>query len=575
MKFILGLILSIVGGYLYLYFLQDITIPSLDKELSHLVVLSGVFLGCFIIYYLIDKIIESKFLKQLDILNQEITMAEKENSFDESKITDKKLKHIAFIINSLLVNYKNIESKLKKELLVKDEDLEMLEDMLDYTDGVLLARVSESNKLIKGNKSFFKFFNIENEVKFNLQYKSVTEIFDDEISLSESNNNEVNIKGYHFLLDIVKIPKRMEFIFALRDVSIIHNKLIQTENKLYYANKNLFTIHKLNPKMETLLIKILNFENYVELLPEDILELFEENFVNRIKELGYNEVFKVDANIYAVYDLKVDFNKYKKTLEDSLLIEFSGGNFEANPRVILASGVNFSQAYQQIMISAKTMISKIKDENKYEFEDIKDVNKSIINKNVKLGLKKIKGLKNHCFIYPIITSMSNSNYNISLKIARELNIYLPAVKSAILNNLATIRDLTIIIDINTDELLSTTLLIDLLSAIKREGLDVVFNVDITSKYDVVYPILRQIKAYAKLSIKNGGRGFLSFKDIYALKIDFIEVSEDISSLVKSQPEWKFLLDSMKMLVAPQNTKLIAHNYNDEKVFEIDDNMQII
>jgi len=574
MKFILGVILSIIGGYLYLYFLQDITIPSLDKELSHLVVLSGVFLVCFIVYYFIDKIIESKFLEQLNILNQEIKNIEKENKFDESKITNKNLKNIAFIVNSLLIKYKKLENELKQNIYLREEKLKILEDMVNV-DGVLFAIVTESSKLIKGNKAFFKFLNIKNEVKFNLQYKSILEIFDEDMVLSECHNQEVNIKGCHFLMDVIKIPKKMEFIIVLRDVSIVYNKLKEIEHKLYYVNKDLYTCYKLNPKMEILLIKVLNFENYVELLPEDILGLFEETFVNRIKELGYNEVFKVDANIYAVYDLNVDFNKYKKVLEDNLFVEFSGGKFEANPRVVLASGVNFSQAYQQIMISSKTMISKVKNENIYEFEDIKDVNSAVVNENIKLGIRKIKGLENHFYIYPIITSMSNSDYNISLNIARELNIYLPAVKSAILNNLTTIRNNTVIIDINSEELLSTTLLIDLLSAIKREGLDVVFNVDITSKYDAIYPILRQIKSYAKLSIKNGGRGFLSFKDIYALKVDFIEVSEDISSLVKNRPEWKFLLDSMKMLVSSQNTKLLAYNYNDDKVFEIEDNIEII
>ena len=574
MKFLIGTILSLIGGYVYLYFLQGIEISSLSMELSHLIVLSGVFIGCFIIYYLIDKIIESKFLKQLDILNQAITLAQSENKFDVEKITNKKLKNIAFIVNSLLEKYKENEIALQKALSLKNEEVEILENMVN-TEAVLFARVNETGKLVKGNKKFFKFFNIENEVKFNLEYKSIVEIFDNEVSLSECNNQEINIKGCYFLLDIVKITHKMEFVLVLRDISIIYSKLIEIKNKLYFVNKNLFSMYKLNRNMEILLIKVLNFENYVEFLPEDLLKSFEEVFVDRIKQLGYNEVFKVDANIYAVYDLNVDFNKYKKILEDSLFIDFSGEKFEANPRVILSSGVNFSQAYQQIMISSKTMISKVKDENLYEFDDIKSVNNSVVNENIKLGIKKIKGLNNHCYIYPIITSMSNNDWNISLNIARELNIYLPAVKSIILNNLTIVRDFTIIIDINSDELLSTTLLIDLLAVIKRESLNVVFNLDITSHYDAIYPILKQIKAYAKLSIKNGGRGFLSFKDIYALKIDFIEVNEDVSSLVKQRPEWKFLLDSMKILVSAQNTKLLAHHYNDDKIFEIDENIQII
>ena len=110
--------------------------------------------------------------------------------------------------------------------------------------------------------------------------------------------------------------------------------------------------------------------------------------------------------------------------------------------------------------------------------------------------------------------------------------------------------------------------------IKREDLDVVFNIEVDSKYSIVYPILKVIKSYAQLGLRKVGKGYISFRDIYALKIEYLELDDSIVNLIKSNPQWKFLVDSVKTILKGQNSKILSNGYSDERVLKISNQFKI-
>jgi EAL domain-containing protein (putative c-di-GMP-specific phosphodiesterase class I) len=119
------------------------------------------------------------------------------------------------------------------------------------------------------------------------------------------------------------------------------------------------------------------------------------------------------------------------------------------------------------------------------------------------------------------------------------------------------------------------MLVDLLSLIKREDLMAVFNVNINSKYSIVKPLLKQIKSYAQLGFKNIGSGYINFIDIYALKVEYLEIDEKLSELVDKEEEWKFLVDSVKLIIKAQKSKLISSKYKDENIKKISNEIKIL
>ena len=180
-------------------------------------------------------------------------------------------------------------------------------------------------------------------------------------------------------------------------------------------------------------------------------------------------------------------------------------------------------------------------------------------------------------IYPSIKDEYGSSIidqNMVISIAREFNLYLAMIKQVLINNLNLLKNYKIVIDVKSEDLLSSTILSDLLALIGREELQIVFNVEINSEYSLISPILVKIKSVSQLGLKNVGNGYISFKDIYALKMEYLEIDNSICDLMKSNPQWKFLLDSLKLIVSAQKTKLLSTNYKDDKVFRVSNQMKI-
>ena len=581
---ILGIVLILMGSYASIYLAHlDIVKNALSFVPPFVpiefVMNSIVFILVYIIYSLMEKAKYNALFKDIETINSAIDKFISDKEIGELEIESPFMRNTLNLLHKMEKEYQKSNDKIKNKIEILQNEVENLETMIDL-ENILVCKVNENAKVEKANKRFLKFFGFENEVKLNMNTKNVLKLFDgilEEKYLNELLHKEykIKLKGREFLLKIEKVENKDSYVITLLDITDFEKEKKEIEKKVLYVKNNLKSAQAINKVFETTMIRMLNYETYAEHLGLGILEVFEEAFVERIQSLGYEEIFKVQNDIFAIYASKVEYEKYKKVLEETIKIVVAGETYIFNPKVVLASGVNFDQAYQQILESTKTLISKEKRDVKYHPEIIRLLNKAIENNNIVLGYKAIEGQNDAIIVTPVIEDEYGApvGEEIVLNLAREFNLYLMLVKELLINNLNILKNHKIIIDVTSEELLSTTILVDLLSLIRREDLFVIFNVDIHSNYSVVFPILKQIKSFAQLSIKNVGRGYISFRDVYALKVEYLEVDDSIIQLIRTNPQWKFLLDSVKILVSGQRTKLLANNYKDDKVLKISDKLK--
>ena len=581
---IMGILLILICCYASIYLAKlDIVQHSLSFlppfVPTEFVINSIAFVFVYILYAFFEKAKYRSLFDDIEKINVALNQFISDKKIEVPELYTSFLRTTLHLITKIEQDYQKYVQKVNSKIEILENDIEALETILNLED-VLVCEVTESGKVKKANKQFLKFFGYKNEVKLNMQVKNIQELFGDEfggVYLNEILHQEKKIKinNREFLLRVEKVQKEESYIISLIDITNFEEEKKEIEKKALFSG-SLKSEKAINKTFETTMIRIINYENYAEHLGLAILEVFEEAFVAKIKSLGYDEIFKIQNDIFAIYDLKVDYERYKKVLEETIKIVVAGDTYIFNPKVVLASGVNFDQAYQQILESTKTFVSKEKNDVKYHPEIIRLLNKSIDNNNIALGYKVIDGQNNTIVITPVIEDEYGAELGdkIILDLAREFNLYLMLVKELLLNNLNILKNHKIIIDVTSEELLSTTILADLLSLIRREDLFVIFNVDINSNYSVVFPILKQIKSFAQLSIKNVGRGYISFRDVYALKVEYLEVDDSIIQLIQTNPQWKFLLDSVKILVSAQKTKLLANNYKDDRVLRISSELKV-
>lgn len=574
----LGIFFVIIGSYISIYIAQLDNVKEMLKSLpsfipSEFVLNSIVFIMIFFIYYSLQKKYYQKIFDELEILNDSISdfLSTKEFKIDE--ITTPLIKQTITLIQNFISKYLDLNSKLEKTTQKLENNLENLNQLLNLTN-IYVCKINQTGKMVKANEKFLQFLGYDNEVKFNMNIKNIKEIFDElDEEFLEKETSEVVIKGIKFLAktEVIKDGYILSFI----DITRFEKEKEELENRFNLEN-GLKSVKIINKKFETVMVRILNYENFATYFKEGILEIFEEKFIEKLKNLGYAEIFKVQNDIYAVYDKKIPFDKYKKILEETIVIKVAGSEYIFNPKVVISSGVNYEQAYQQILESSKTLISKEKSLNHYNFDFIKYIHKNIIDNKILLGYKTIEKHSDTIIIYPIIQDEYARVIDSKLvtQVAREFNLYLYMLKQVIITHLNVMKGYKIIINVTSEDLLSTTILSDLLMLIKREELFVTFNIEINSKYSIVLPILKQIKSFAQLGIRRVGHGYLSFKDIYSLKIEYLELDKEIIELINHKPEWKFLIDSVKLLVSAQNTTLIASDYSDAKVLKITKDIKI-
>jgi len=581
----IGIGLILIASYISLYIIKLNIWDQIPHRILGFIpyeflVISIVFILFYFIYMIIDKIKAKKLFKEIESINNVLATFISDKTLKEVEITNYQLKSTYKLIKNFTEEYFKLEQKLRTKIRSLEDTNSNLLDILNEEE-VMVCKINNIGKLVKANQKFLRFVKFESEAKFNMNIRDLKEIFTPQIeedwSVYDNSYVKAKIGESLFLVYVKKIVSSLEYVLTFIDITEFEKEKQELERKALYFNKYLKSEKAMNKLIETTMIRVLNYENYAAHLSKGVMELFEEQFVEKIRALGYDEIFKIQNNTFAVYDLRVDFDKYKKVLEESIKVSVAGDEFIFNPKVVLGSGLNYEQAYQQVIESGYTLISKQKNDYRYPLDAIKLINRNILNDNILLGYKMIENEDNIMFIYPSIQdgiTLNLLDQSMINGIAREFNLYLIMIKQVIINNLQMIKNYKIIIDVTSGDLLSTTMLVDLLLLIKREELNVVFNVDINSKYNLVLPILKQIKSFAQLSIKNVGQGYISFKDLYVLKVEYMEIDNSIIELMKTNPQWKFLLDSVKLLVSAQRTKLLAYNYSDEKVLKISDELKI-
>ena len=584
MAILVGLLLVIASGYASVYLLQMNKLKNILAPIPipyEFVVISGVYLITFILFYIIIKktnIVSRELLSINNMLQQFL----KQEKIEIPTLKHPSLQQIATLIQEAYQKYNEMSENSTKKINTYKEVADSMLDIFDL-EKVLVAKVNQDGKIIKANKRLLKFLAFESEVKLNMNVKNFKDIFDQEVSNTWLNDfldkkNEVMIKKVKFIIYVEKVQRLPEYVITLIDITEIEEERAKLEYERNYVNNNLKTFFALNKSFEITLIRVTNYENYAINLGTGILELFQEEFVKKIKSLGYDEVFMIQNDIFAIYGIeKNEYNQYKKILEETIQVEVGDDIYLFNPKIVLGGGVNFEQARQQLFESTNTFISKVKEDVKYNPEFIKLLNKSILNQKIILSYTPIENHKNTIIVEPIIKDeYSNTplNKELIINIAQEFNLYLLMIKILLLNNISLLKDQKIIINVTTTDLLATTILTDLLTLIKREELNVVFNIEVNSKYSVVFPLLKTIKSYAQIGLRKVGKGYISFRDVYALKVEYLEIDDTIIDLVDTNPQWKFLLDAVKIIIKGQKSKLIARNYSDNKILKISNNSKM-
>ena len=542
-------------------------------------IVSGVFLVSFFVHYFVESQKFRSIIKELEKLTLELNNFINSQKFS-IETNNPYLSNTFSLLNKIFNDLIQTLSKETQKAISLENEKNELEKILDL-ESVYVLEITISGKVVRANKPFLKFLNFKNETQLNMKIKHIYDIFEEEIEDEISNligkEIKVTIKNKKFSLYIEKVSKDMLYVMTLIDITHFEEEKNNIIKQVEYASKNLKNLFSINKSKEILMIRILNYDNYASYLGSAVMDIFIEKFVEKIKNMGYEDIFKVQNNTFAVYDFHVNFEQYKTTLEENIIITVGKDRYIFSPKVILASGVNFEQAYQQILESGRTLISKQKAASKYNLEIIKIINKTILVNNIKLGYKYIINNSDTIIIYPIIPD----EYGHILpqdeveSIAREFNLYLYMLKQVIINHINIIKNYKIIVNVSSEDLFAMTMLKDLASFIKREELMIVFNVSINSKYSLIYPILKYIKSFAQIGIRNVGHGYISFKDIYTLKVGYLELDDGIIQLAKEDKKWEFLINSIKLLVSEQNTKLLSNIYNDDKIYQISKDIKIL
>lgn len=262
-------------------------------------------------------------------------------------------------------------------------------------------------------------------------------------------------------------------------------------------------------------------------------------------------------------------------LEETIKISISGSYYFFNPIIVIGSGVNYTQAKEQVLESSYTMVSKVREKPKYELEFVKLVNSTINNDRVEMGYFEIEGENNTIIIKPLFDSeygLEGADEEI-MEYLKEFNLYLQVMKNLMSKNLDHLKFHKIILNVTSKELLSETLMDDLLNFINREELRVVFNVEINGDYKLILPMLKTIKLHSQLSLRKVGNSFINFKDIYGLKIEYIEIDDSLINLMRKNRNWGILLKGVKLILSGQRTKILANHYKDERVLKISNQLK--
>jgi hypothetical protein len=567
MLFILGICFALVAGVVNTYLLKINLNIGVPIEYEHIIISSIVYLFFIVIYYYIISKDKDKKLQreQNNLLGALFNTNNIKPIINIDDFTV--LKNLVMRINLLLEDFQEKE-KYNKSII---DELKLQNKNYQYeidNSNIIYFLINKEWKIINLNETAKKTFNINLVNDFNKKFESLKHIITpkiDKIKSIENQETEVTIFDKNYLMYLTESPIENFFFVRLVDITKYKNENNLLKESLYKIDDELFTDKKMNKFTKTTFIRILNYDKYAVYLDDNILKLFEEKFVKVLKKNGYKEIFKIDRDIYAVYDY-ADMTYLKSELENEIVVTYSDDKFILNPIVILGAGANYEKAKQQIFESSFNLKSIIKDNVKYSYDYINLINNYILNNDVSFAYREVKDM---IMIEPHLKAGMGLSSNINLEeYLIDFNIYLNMLHKILIKYLYVLEKKKIIINLDSNSLISKTELFTLFTFIKNNQIDVVFNVNINNYFELSYETLKDMKSYFKISLKNIGNSYFNFKYFNEIEPNYIEIDKNIIEYIKKHPEAKRFLDGFKLITKNCKTELMSIGYKDEDILEI-------
>jgi hypothetical protein len=567
MLLFLGIFFALIASIINTYLLKINLNIGLPIEYEHMIISSVIYLLFIVIYYFIVTKYKDNSLKkeQSNLLS---ILINTNNIKPIKKVDDFViLKNLVMRVNDFLEKFEEKE-KYNNSII---DDLKLQNKNHQYkidNSNVLYFVVNKEWKIISLNETAKKDLNINLITEFNKKFGSLKSIISpqmDDIKSIENKEIEVTIFDKYYLMYVTESAIENFFFVRLVDITKYKNENKSLKESIYKINDDLFTDKKMDKFTKTTFIRILNYDEYGAYLNDDILKKFEEKFVKILKKNGYEEIFKIDRDIYAVYDY-ANMKYLKNELETEIVVEVSNNKFILNPIVILGAGVNYEEAKQQIFESSLNLKSAIKEDVKYSFENMNLINNYILDNNLYFSYRQVKDM---IMIEPYFKTAGELPSSVNVEeYLKDFNLYINVLHKVFVKYLNVLEKQKIIINLDSNSLLSTTSLFTLLTFLKNNQVEVIFNININNYFEFSYKILKEIKAYFKISLKNIGDSYFNFKSFKEIRPNYIEIDKNVIEYIKQYPEAKKFLNGLELITRDEKIELIALGYRDENILEI-------
>jgi len=577
MLLLLGVVFAVIAGFLSdfilkLNFINSSSLGSLGAygnlimQYQNFIISSLVYSIFIILYYFLVKKLSSK--------NGNFQAEEKNliHMIDSRTISDTNfisLKDLSETLKSFIEEF-NESNELAENLRKKNKDLQYKMD----NSNVLFFVVNEKWSVSYLNETSKESFGVPSSFEFNKKFNSLKSIIKEEIEDIDDvldREKEVEILGKHYLMLIKYIKENKNYLVRMVDITkykLENEKLKDESGRVREDNPYLYNDEAMEDKYsKTTCIKILNYDKYATYLDNAVLKRFEESFIKILVKNGYERIYKVSRDIYAVNGYVNDINLLKGELEVEIVIKINNdNNFILRPIVILGAGANYEKAKQQVLESSVTLKSAIKsDKPKYPFAYLNKVNEYILDNNIHFTYQQVGDM---ILVEPLI-KLDNSAKNIAMvsEYLKEFNLYIPLLHKVLVKYLNILEKQKLIINLDSTDLVDANSFIALLKFARNNQLDVTFNININGYYEFTRNLLRDIKTYAKISLKNIGHSYFDIELLYDLKVNYMELDESVIEHIKQNPQAKNFVSGLKVMIKDEKTRLMASGFNDESILE--------
>jgi EAL domain-containing protein (putative c-di-GMP-specific phosphodiesterase class I)/PAS domain-containing protein len=588
--FLIGIVFSVGSVYLYdylnkIHFLKNkfVENPYITYDLA---LLLASLLVVYFIYYFFILIGLNKYKKEFKYLNETFL-----NFLKDRKTTFNTKDRFLFPMYETFNIFKNQFVELEKFYAEKRKELQQtkseITEVLNMQNS-LIFKVTQEGKILDANTKALKFLGYTSLAELNKKYSNLSQVFENDLEVDWIGKNiaktlEVNIFKRTFEMFLDKVPAQQEFMVSLRDITVQRENLDKLIKLAYYNEQtDLKNINMIDKQKRSVLIKIYNYDDYARVMSEEIMSLFIVEFSNRIKKLDFEDVYRLSNDTFALsLNEEIDLKELKTSLEKSITIFIGGQKYLFNAILLLSEGITYEKA-KKALVEAKDSLMPLYDRNIEEIDisALNMLNEAMFENRIYISYKQMTSLKTREMIFyiePVIkekfTGEAIFDKNV-IKLSKRLNFYLKMVKNGLLNNIDKLVNKKVFIDVDDSDMFYQDDFVELIRLLKKENLKAIFNISIHKNYKFAYERIKILKKYGfEISFNNIGSSYFKIKDIYALKVDYLMLDDEIISLIKNDNRWEFILDHIEGIVSYQNTSVISKSLNRGDFF-IDDEVYL-